>query len=78
MAIDATALPGAALIPEIGSYFYKLAVNPVNSDIFVTDAADFMQKGNLQIYKNDGSFISKNTAGIIPGSMFFKLTINSK
>lgn len=78
MDVNADALPGAALIPEIGSSFYKLAVNPVNSDIFVTDVADYMQKGNLQIYKNDGSFVSKNTAGIIPGSMYFKLTINSK
>ena len=60
-----------------GEYFYKIGINPINSDVFVTDAVDFAQQGYLSIYTPKGTFISKMKAGIIPGSMCFKLRINS-
>ncbi len=77
MDISASSLPNSILISESGASFYKLAINPVNSDIFVTDAVDFIQNGALLYYKNDGSFVSRNTAGIIPGSMCFRLQFNN-
>ena len=70
-------LPTATLIPQSGNYFYKIGINPINSDVFITDAVDFVQQGYLLIYKNDGTFISKNKADIIPGSMCFNLRIDS-
>jgi YVTN family beta-propeller protein len=73
MDINSLSLPNSTLISESGTLFYKMAVNPANGDIFVTDAVDFMQNGYLLHYKNDGSFITKYTAGIIPGSMCFNL-----
>ena len=76
MDINSDGLPPAPLIPESGSYFYKIAVNPINSDIFITDAVDFMQRGYVLIYKNDGKFVSKQKADIIPGSMCFNLKVN--
>jgi DNA-binding beta-propeller fold protein YncE len=76
MTIYSTELPTETLIPESGSYFYKLAVNPINSDLFVTDAVDFMQRGNLLIYKNNGTLVLKQRADIIPGAMCFKLRID--
>lgn len=73
MDINSDHIPGSILIPESGS-FYKMAINPVNGDIFVTDALDFSQKGYVSIYKNaDGALITKEQAGIIPGAMCFKL-----
>jgi hypothetical protein len=78
MDINSTELPATPLIPESGGYFYKIGINPVNSDIFVTDAVDFMQQGWVLIYKKDGTFISKQRADIIPGSMCFKVSVNSQ
>lgn len=78
MDISSGKLPGVPFILQgAGEYFYKIAINPINSDIFVTDAADFVQQGNVLLYKNDGTFVSKKKAGIIPGSMCFRLRINS-
>jgi hypothetical protein len=77
MDILASNLPQGPMIQENGGHFYKIAINPINSDIFVTDALDFQQSGYLSIYKNNGEFISKNKAGLIPGSMCFTLRIDS-
>jgi YVTN family beta-propeller protein len=77
MDINAQFLPAGSFIAESGSHFYKIAVNAINSDIFVTDANDYVQPGYLIIYKNNGEFVSKNRTGIIPGAMCFKLRINT-
>jgi YVTN family beta-propeller protein len=74
MSIDASTLPASVLISESGHYFYKIGINPVNNDIFVTDAVDYQQKGYVLYYKKEGTLISSNTADIIPGLMCFKLT----
>ena len=78
MDITAGGLPAEPLIPEEDSHFYKLKINPLNGDIFVTDAVDYMQKGYLMLYKNNGKFVLKQQADIIPGSMCFKLNINTQ
>jgi hypothetical protein len=71
-------LPGASFIEQkAGQYFYKIAINPINGDIFVTDAVDFAQLGYVMIYTDKGTFVTKQKAGIIPGSMCFRLRINS-
>ena len=78
MDIGSDVLPLTHLIEQKpGEYFYKIGINPINSDVFVTDAVDFAQQGYLSIYTPKGTFISKMKAGIIPGSMCFKLRINS-
>ena len=78
MDVGATALPATTFIIQgSGEYFYKIAINPLNSDIFITDAVDFVQQGYVLLYKSDGTFVSKQKAGIIPGSMCFKLIINT-
>lgn len=77
MDINSEDLPATALVPQSGAYFYKIAINPINSDIFITDAVDFMQPGYVLCYKNNGTFVSKLRADIIPGSMCFKLRIDT-
>ncbi|HUX57298.1 MAG TPA: DUF5074 domain-containing protein [Bacteroidales bacterium] len=76
MNIDASDLPSAPLISESEHYFYNLAINPVSSDIFITDAVDYSQQGYVLYYKKDGTLISIQEAGIIPGFMSFKLNDN--
>jgi YVTN family beta-propeller protein len=73
MRIDALTLPSVPLIPESGQYFYKFGINPVNNDIFITDAADYQQYGDVMLYKNNGTLVSRNSAGVIPGLMCFKI-----
>jgi hypothetical protein len=78
MDIGATSLPATTFIIQgSGEYFYKIAINPINSDIFITDAVDFVQQGYLLLFKNDGTFVLKQKTGINPGSMCFKLIINT-
>jgi hypothetical protein len=76
MNIGASDLPSAPLIPESGNYFYKIGINPVNSDIFITDAVDYQQQGYVLYYKKNGTLVSIQIADIIPGSMCFKLNEN--
>lgn len=75
MSITDENLPSQPLIQESGAFFYRIALNPVNSDIFITDAGDYTHNGNLFIYKNDGTFFAKHTTGIIPGAICFHINI---
>ncbi|MBK7132520.1 MAG: hypothetical protein IPH69_06760 [Bacteroidales bacterium] len=70
--ISSSALPSSPLIAESERYFYKLGINPSNSDIFVTDAADYQKRGYVLQYRKDGTLLSTLTADIIPGLMCFK------
>jgi hypothetical protein len=73
MDIDATGVPEVSFITEKGHLFYKLGINPVNGDIFVTDAVDYQQNGFVIRYSNKGDSVAGYQAGIIPGSMCFKV-----
>jgi YVTN family beta-propeller protein len=78
MDITATELPSASfIVQEAGEYFYKIGINPLNNDIFVTDAVDYTQQGYVLLYSKSGTLTSKLRAGIIPGAMCFKLSVNS-
>jgi hypothetical protein len=76
MNIEAPGLPANPLIAESGHYFYKLGVNPVNSDIFVTDAVDYQQQGYVLYFNKNGTLIDTYMAGIIPGMICFRLNDN--
>ena len=72
MSTSATGLPSGIFIPKVNYNFYKMAINLRNNEIFVTDAADFQQKGNVLRYNNEGALISVMQADIIPGGMCYK------
>ncbi len=77
MDINAPSLPNATFIPQLNNQlFYKLEINPVNGDIFITDVVDYIQNGFLLIHSNDGIFSSKHKLGVIPGSIWFRLIMN--
>ena len=51
--------------------FYKIAVNPENGDIYVSDAKTYVQNGTVYRYSSDGVLLSSFDAGICPGFMLF-------
>lgn len=50
---------------------YGIAVNPVNSDIFITDAKDYVSSGELFCYNKFGKLKWKAKTGDIPGHLTF-------
>ena len=77
MSVDADALPVTALVNSQQSTdnspktFSTVAVSPENGDIYLTDVKNYVQNGDVLRYDNNGNFISKFEAGIIPGAMMF-------
>lgn len=67
VAITATTLPATA--KKTGN-FYGLGVDPADGSVFLGDALDFNQKGNVTRIKTDGSE-STFKVGIVPGGFFF-------
>lgn len=59
------------LIPADGKMFYKIAVNPENGDIYLSDAKNYTTNGTVYRYSSDGELLSKFNAGICPGYMLF-------
>lgn len=58
---------------EEGSWggFYGLSVDPVTSEVYVTDALDFSQPGVVYRYSPAGIPVDTFQAGIVPGAMTF-------
>lgn len=71
MPVDAAALPHVAFIPAGKRNFYRLSVDPHNSQIIATDAGNFQQKGFVFRFMPDGTQIDSLTAGVIPGFIGF-------
>lgn len=72
MPVEQNHLPETALIPESGRLFYGLTVDPKNSDIYVSDAIDYQQKGWVFRYNSKGEQLDRFKVDIIPGSFCFK------
>jgi DNA-binding beta-propeller fold protein YncE len=51
--------------------FYRIGVDPVSSDVYVTDAIDFSQPGLVYRYAPDGEPLDTIEAGIVPGAICF-------
>jgi len=73
LSIDDNLLPAITFISEGDHIFYKMGINPLNGEVIVTDAVDYQQNGFILRYKRKGIFISTIQAGIIPGSICFKV-----
>jgi YVTN family beta-propeller protein len=55
----------------IAGFFYGLAVDISNDQIYALDAKDFVQQGELLIYDAQGVLKNSYDVGIIPGSVTF-------
>lgn len=52
--------------------FYGLGVDPANSEIYVADAIDFVQRGIVYRFSSEGVPVDTIRAGIAPGEFCFK------
>ncbi|MBR5983435.1 MAG: DUF5074 domain-containing protein [Bacteroidales bacterium] len=55
-----------------GRYYYGLGVDPVNSEVYVADAVDYMQSGVVYRLNAAGEEIDSFKVGIIPNGFCFK------
>lgn len=51
------------------SNLYSMSIHAGNQKIFITDAKDYVSKGDVHIYSLDGNLIKKIQAGIIPNQV---------
>lgn len=65
-------LPQEPFLLYKGTKYYGLAVNPVNSEVYVADAIDYVQPGIIYRYSPDGVELDSFQAGIIPGAFCFR------
>lgn len=72
MPVDNNILPQSAFIENGTKLFYSLGINPVNSNIYVSDAIDQIQNGNIYRYSSLAVPIDTFKAGIAPGAFCFK------
>ena len=52
--------------------FYGLTINPVNGEIYVSDAVDYVQSGTVLRYSQDGELLDTFNVGINPGSFCWR------
>lgn len=71
MSIYDNALPANSFVQSNGKVFYGLSVNKSNNEIYVTDAKDYIQQGEVYRYYENGSLIDSFTSGIIPQHILF-------
>ncbi|MEN0006032.1 MAG: YncE family protein [Bacteroidota bacterium] len=69
--IEAEALPANPLIPSDGRSIYALGVDPNTGHIFVGDAVDFQQNGQIFEYDASGQEVGRFTAGVGPNGFLF-------
>jgi len=72
MSINQNYLPEEEYINSNGHNFYALGCDPYNSDLYVSDAVDYMQSGVIYRYNSSAECIDSFSVGIIPNSFVFK------
>lgn len=60
------------IIPQSNTNFYGLGIHPQTGEIFIADALDYVQKGNVLRYNSNAEFIKSYKVGIIPSDFIFK------
>lgn len=59
-------------LPATNHLYYSLAVDPQTSEIYLSDAIDYSQRGIIYRYSSQGAKIDSFKTGIIPGAFCFK------
>ena len=71
MSVDATEIPETPFVTSGGKVFYNLKVDPASGDLYVTDAKNYVQNGDLLHYSADGTLLGTYELGLIPSYMLF-------
>lgn len=71
MNIQEEALPMQPIVSGDGKNYYALGIHPLNGEIWLGDARDFVQSGRIIRYSASGSYKAEFICGIIPGGFVF-------
>ena len=72
MPVTADAVPVRPFVEYSGTIYYGLTVNPVNGDVYVADAIDYVQNGVILRYSPSGELLDTFTVGITPGAFCWR------
>lgn len=72
MSIQATKIPSAPFYEGSGHNFYGLGISPYTNRIYVSDAKDYIQSGEVFIVNQSGTEVDSFDVGINPGSFYFE------
>jgi hypothetical protein len=70
--VTASSLPTNPIIEENNKLYFGLGIHPKSGQIYVADAIDYVQKGNIYRYKPNGELVTQFKAGIIPSYFVFR------
>ena len=72
MDVEAERLPVKPFLESRDTKYYALTVDPVNGEIYVADAIDYMQSGIVYRYADSGQLIDEFYVGVTPGAFCWK------
>lgn len=72
LASTATAAPGSPFVSQGTGNFYGLGVHPHSGDVYVADALDYIQAGNVLVYGSNGILKKQFTTAVIPSDFIFE------
>jgi hypothetical protein len=72
MPVNAVDLPGAPFIVAEQSNFYGIGIHPLTSEIYVSDALDYVQRSHITVYSGAGSKKTEFKAGINANGFYFE------
>ncbi len=72
LSVNQTTLGDRPFLSTGSHLYYSLAVDPQTSEIYLSDAIDYQQRGIIYRYSAPGAKIDSFKTGIIPGSFCFK------
>jgi len=70
--VTADRFPVRPFIKYKETMFYGLTVNPVNSEVYVADAIDYVQPGVILRYSAEGELLDEFKVGITPGAFCWR------
>lgn len=68
MPVLAERLPVRPFLKYNNTLYYGLTVNPVNSEVYIADAVDYVQRGVVYRYSPQGELIDSFRVGVTPGA----------
>lgn len=72
MPINSASLPTDAFVKaDPYQYFWAVATDPLTANVYVADPRGFVQKGQVFVYKPDGTLVTTFTTGLGPGQFHF-------
>lgn len=71
LSIEDTDLSQTAIIPQTSGLFYSLGFDKIKSEIYISNAKDYSQRGEVYRFTSTGTAIDTFEVGINPGNFCF-------